>query len=119
MFHQWRDPEPQHILKLLKQLQSLFSDPNKWISWPLAENYKGEEVKPSDPTAARYCLMGACQLFTETDYTLPLAWFVDCATREYLNDLSGDAIIHNKTTYEDEVRLINEAIEDIQKEINK
>ncbi len=117
MFHKWKDVEPNQALKLLYQLKALFADQAKWISWPLAEDAKGNEIPPTDPKATRFCLMGACEMLTDQDYVLPLAWFVNCAVREYLNDLSADALIHGKTRYEDEVALIEEAILDIEKEL--
>lgn len=119
MFYGWQFVEPEFALRLLLQLEQLFSDPQKWISWPIATNERDEEVKPLDPSATKFSLMGATEKLAHNDYVWPLSGCVDCAVREYLNDLSGDAIIQNKTNYADEMNLIKAAIEELQKEQSK
>lgn len=105
-FHGWEQVERAHALVVLKRLQELFSKQERWIEWPLAEDKDGEEVKPSDPTATKFCLLGACELFAARNHSKPLSDFVECAVYEYLDDLSGGEIIKGKTGYAEEFAMI-------------
>lgn len=115
MFHNWQDVSKNQVLLILKKLEELFSDKDTWLFWPLAENNMGLEVKPTDPTATKFSLMGASELFTTQLYQKPLADYVDCALREYLNDLSGDDLIRGKCEWKDELLLIKMGVEELSK----
>jgi len=118
MFYGWDTVEKEQSLALLKKLEALFSDSEKWIYWPIATTSDDIEVAPTDPKATKFSLMGACELFTKQDYESPQSEFVDCATREYLNSLSNDDILHGKTNYDDEMLLIKMAIGELSKDDN-
>lgn len=114
MFHGW-PIEKSQCLKLLKQLLGLYENKDKWIYWPIAVDDNGIEVKPNNPKAVKYSLIGACELFT-AEYKEPENEFIDCATREFLNDLSNDNLIHGKCDYDEEMDLIKMAIKELEKE---
>jgi len=115
MFHGWKDVDQEQVLHILKKLNALFTNQSRWLFWPLAENDTGNEVKPTDPSATKFSLMGASELFTTQEYEKPLCDFVDCALREYLNDLSGDDIVLGKSNYDIEILVIKMAIEELEK----
>lgn len=113
MFMQWEYVEKTQVLKLLVQLRDFYADENNWIFWPLATDGYGVEVKPTDPKASKWALMGACDLLLDRDYVQPLADCINCATREYLNELSNDDLLHGKCQWKDEFALINKGIEEL------
>ena len=115
MFQNWRDVNKNQVLLILKKLEALFTDRDTWIFWPIAENNRGIEVKPTDPSATKFSLMGASELYTTQIYKKPLADYVDCALREYLNELSGEDLIRSKCGYEEEIMLIRMAIQEVEK----
>lgn len=116
MFYDWKEVEEAHVLHLLIQLQELFSNQENWIYWPKAQDTNGLEVRPTDSKAVKFCLMGACEHFCEKDHAKPLADYIDCATREFLNDLSSNnELLHGKCDYAEEMALISIAIEELSK----
>lgn len=117
MFQGWEKVDKAQVLSLLKQLEELFKEKEKWIDWPLSEDEKGIDIKPDDPKAAKFNLMGASELFTSKEYEKPLCDFIDCATREYLNELSGEDLIHGRLDYEHEMLLLRMAIEELEKNV--
>lgn len=115
MFFGWEHVERSQVLNLLIQVRDLFTTPAKWLFWPLAANANDKEVDPLSDQATKWSLMGACDKFTSV-YSSPLAGCVSCATREYLNDLTSDDLIHGKLDYQKEIDLLNLAIEELEKE---
>lgn len=115
-FHGWEQVEAEQVIALLKRLQELFVSEERWMSWPLAENKDSIEVSPSDPTATKFCLMGACQVLSEKAHAKPLSDFVDCATREFLDDLSGNELIKGKYSWAEEMTLIELGLAELIKE---
>lgn len=116
MFLNWEYVEVAHIINLLQQLQQFYIDPNRWCDWPLASDDKGIALSPLDPKATKFCLQGACDYLCAQEYVQPLADCVNCATREYLDELSGSDLIHGKCDYETEMELIAMAISELTKE---
>lgn len=116
MFLGWEQVTREQVLKNLHSLRELFSIETNWITWPLAENLSGVEADPSSPEAIRWCLAGASEKLTKQSYPAPLSDFIDCATRDYLNDLSDENLIKGNLTYQDEFALICLAIDDLEKE---
>ena len=119
MFHEWSSVNPDQALSLLKALQEFFNKEEKWIEWPLAMNDKDIEVKSNDPTATKFSLLGACELITRSAHKQPLADCVDCATREFLDDLSGGELIKGKMSYAQEMELIIEGIKELETDATK
>ncbi len=115
MFEDWESVEPEFVISLLKKVQVLFSAPDHWIDWPIAVNAKGDEVEPNSPLAKRWSLMGATEMLAEQVHSKPLCDFVAVATREYLNDLSDEKLIKGGFGYEDEMALIELALEELLK----
>lgn len=115
MFQDWRDVSDKQVLRILKKLEELFTNEEAWIYWPLAQDKYGNEVKPTDPTAAKFSLMGASELYTTELYNKPLCDFIDCALRDYLNELSGDDLIHGRCDWKDEMLLIKMGIGELEK----
>lgn len=115
MFQNWEQVNKEQVLNILKKLDDLFEDPNKWIFYPNAIDENDNEVKTIDPKAIRYSLYGASEMFSIKEHPKPLCDFVDCALREYLNELSSDDLVIGKCEYEDERLLIRMGIEDLSK----
>ena len=115
MFLDWKDVELSHVIDLLRLLQALYSDEENWIDWPIAVDSNGLEVLPDDPTAIKWCMIGATEKLAALNHEKPLCDFVAVATREYLNDMSDDKLIKGSTSYEDEITLIQLALEDLTK----
>jgi|SRR5579885_723514 len=115
MFQNWQDVNKDQVLNILKKLDDLFVDPNKWIFYPNAIDEKGNEVKTTDPKAVKFSLYGASEMFAIQAHSKPLCDFVDCALREYLNELSSDDLVLGKCEYEDERLLIRMGIEELSK----
>lgn len=111
MFHHWRDVEQEQVYYVLGQLKDLFSDQKKWIDWPIALDEHNTDVAPTDKSAVKWCLMGASIKFAKEQYGEPLCYFIDCATRNYIEDLSGENIIGKMIPYDKEYELITTAYE--------
>ena len=105
MFYNWRDVNREDVVYLLEKLKSFFADESNWVFWPIAVDDNNIEVDPMVPNARRWSLMGASQKFSTEKFGLPLANYVDCATRDFLNDLSDDLLIKG-LSYQDEYALI-------------
>lgn len=105
MFYGWRDVESEHVIQLLGSVRKMFSDPSAWIAHPRAEDASGNEVSPHSSTAVKWSLLGAGERCAETIFADPLCNYVECAMREYLDDISSGKAIHT-TNYEDEYNLI-------------
>ena len=116
-FHGWEKVNLEQALDLLKNVQELFTDEKKWIYWPIAQNDKSIEVQSIDPSATQFCLMGALESITQKKYEQPLASYIECATFEYLDDLSGNELMKGKFSYKEEVTLIAEAIKELEKDV--
>ena len=117
MFQGWRDVEQEQVLHVLKKLKELFADKDKWIDWPLAEDETGLEVKPDNPKAVKFCLMGASELFTKQQYEKPLCDYIECAVRDYLNELTNNDLILGKLDYDGEMLALNMGIEELDDKI--
>lgn len=115
MFYGWEKVERSQVLWLLIKVRLLFCIPTNWIFWPIAVDSNGNEIDPRNEYAVKWSLMGACDLYSDK-FEKPLSDFVSCATREYLNDLSEDDLIHGRLSYDEEFALINLAIDDLEKE---
>lgn len=48
---------------LLLAARELLHDPERWTKYAPARNERNEHVKPTDPQACRWCLMGAIAHF--------------------------------------------------------
>ena len=105
MFYEWARVEREDVILLLSAVKKLFADPDKWVFWPRAENSNGQEVSPHSDDAVRWCLLGAAERCAETLFDKPICDFVECAMRDFLNDLSDDKLSHGMT-YDDEYALI-------------
>lgn len=116
MFYGWESVQKEQVQLLLSQLIELFSSPDNWIFWPIATNADGFEVEPTSKDAVKWSLMGACEFFTSQHYPEPMSGIISSATREYLNDLSGDDLIHGLLSYEKEMSLLLEAVKDLKEE---
>lgn len=115
MFCDWEQVTKDQVLNLLLLLRDFFIDRGVWITWPLAENQKGYEVDPASPEAVRWCLSGASEKITKALYQAPLSGFIDCATKDFLNELSDESLIKGSLSYEDEFALICLAINELEK----
>lgn len=116
MFYSWRDVEKEHVIYVLEKVKKLFSDQSNWIDWPVAINAAETNIDPCSPDAKKWNLMGALVKFGVEKYSQPLADYIDCATREFLNDLSDESLIKGNLNYEDEYALICLGLEYISKE---
>lgn len=115
MFYDWEKVDKNQVMILLRELKELFASPRHWIYCPKAINISQIETSPLSSEAISWSLLGACDMLTAKHYEEPLASFVGCATRDYLNDLSDEKLIHGALGYEDEVALIDFAIEYLDK----
>jgi hypothetical protein len=117
MFYDWRYVERVQVLELLKQVRDLFTDPNKWVDWPIAVNAFGQEVSPCDvQTCVMWSLMGAIDMFSSHTHPKPLNGFVASAARDYLDDLSDNKLFKEMLSYDDEFALICLAVEELEEE---
>lgn len=115
MFYGWEKVDKNDVANLLQGLKQLFISPDTWNYWPAAIDSLENEVSPLSADAMKWSLLGACELLCHQKYDEPMASFVSCATREYLNDISDEKLIHGGFNYEDEVALIDLGIEFIGK----
>lgn len=106
MFQSWKNVEEQQVLYVIKNLKTLFADKNTWIDWPIAVDLNGNEVSPLSLKATKWSLIGASTKIAAEKYNPPLSDYVDCATREFLLDLSDDNSIGKLVPYDDEYALI-------------
>jgi hypothetical protein len=111
----WDAVEKQHVIDILLALKDFFSDKERWTDFPPAEDKNGVVVDPSSDQAVRWSLMGAGEKLGVPLFGLPLANYVECATRELLDDLTDGKHAHGMS-YDDEYALICLAIEDLTKE---
>lgn len=116
MFYGWEQVTKEQVLNLLLSLRDLFQDESRWINWPLAANALGQEVIPTDPHATAWCLPGATEKLVTEMYLYPLSTFIDCAGREFLNDLSEELLIKGTMDYRQEFALICQGIEELNKD---
>lgn len=116
MFLGWEQVTREQVITNLRSLKDLFSIESNWITWPEAENASGKETNPSSPDAVRWCLSGASEKITRLSFPIPLCDFIDCATREYINDLSDETFIKGILSYQDEFALICLALDELEKE---
>ncbi len=115
MFGDWKSVEPEFVITLLKSVKLLFSTPDTWVDWPIAVDDRGFEVEPSSPKAERWSLIGATEMLAALDHAKPLCDYVAVATREYLNELSDEKLIKGNFSYEDEVAIVELALEELLK----
>lgn len=106
MFRDWKNVDEQQVLYVLLGLKNLFADKTKWVDWPIACNIAGMAVDPCDSSAISWSLMGASIKIATEKYNHPLSNYIDCATREFLLDLSDDNLIGKLIPYDDEYALI-------------
>ena len=111
----WDTVEKQHVVDLLTALKEFFSDKDKWIYWPRGEDKTGKEVEPSSEDAVMWCLSGAGQVLASKMFDVPLCDYVECATREVLDEMSDGKHAHGMT-YDDEYALICLVLEQLTKE---
>ncbi len=111
MFQEWKDVDEEQVLFVLKEIHTLFSNPNNWIEWPLAINEKGIEVLPSSADAKKWSLMGASIKYASSNYPSPLSDYIDCALRDFLNEISDDARLKSFLSYDDEFAIISLGLE--------
>lgn len=119
MFYNWEKVEREQVLTVLRSLKALFSDPLNWIYWPTAVDSNDLPVEPTNDQAIKWSLMGATDMLSHLHYDKSIAQFIDCAAREYLNDISDDELIHGRLSYLEEISLIDLGIEDLTNEINQ
>ena len=50
----------------LEAAKSLIANPHKWAREAMAYDRKGNEVKPEDPEACRFCMVGALRRVSQT-----------------------------------------------------
>jgi hypothetical protein len=115
-FFGWNDIYPSQVLILLKRTRELFVRPERWIYFPFALDANGNEVIPTDAAAVQWALTGALDKFAQGS---PAPDFLSCAARDFLNDISGGQLVRGKLTYEDELILLDLAIEHLTKELSK
>lgn len=118
MFYNWKDVKEADVIFILEKVKDFFADPSKWIYWPIAIDGTGLEVDPLSPKAIKFSLMGALTKFASEKYSLPLGNYIDCAAREFLDDLSDNLLIKG-LSYEDEYALICLGHEFLTKKIEK
>lgn len=111
----WETVEKAHVVALLGSLKELFADPAKWVFWPKAEDKSGLAVDPTSDQAVKWCLLGAGEKLAAGLFAPPLDQYVECATRDVLNEMSDGKLIHGMS-YDDEYALICLAHEDLTKE---
>jgi hypothetical protein len=119
MFNDWRDVSKEQVLEVLAGLKELFADQKKWIEWPEAVDEHGTEVDPLDEKAVAFSLMGASFKLAASKHKTPLANFIDCATRNFLADLSGESSTVIMLSYQEEYTLICMGLELLAEEGNQ
>jgi hypothetical protein len=118
VFHGWQYVEQEQVLWLLRELKDFFADPSKWVYHPQAVDQFGLETNPIALAASKWSLMGAGQKLAEEKYGAELARYIDCAAREYLNDLVDGKLIKGMT-YDDEYALLCLGLEQLEREITE
>ena len=118
MFLDWKYVEMEQVLTLLLKMKEFINKDN-WIDYPFAVDSHQLMVEPDSPRAVKWSLAGASELLSAQDNPKPLCDYVAVATREYLNDLSDDKLLRETMSYDDEVALIELAIEDLQGYVKK
>ncbi len=113
MFLYWKFVEQEHVLSLLVNMRAFITKDN-WIDYPFAVDAHSQMVEPDSPRAVKWSLAGVSELLSVKNHPKPLADYISVATREYLNDLSDYRLIKETMSYEDEVALIDLAIETLQ-----
>lgn len=113
MFLDWKYVEKEQVVTLLLKMKKFITKDN-WIDYPFAVDNHNQMVEPDSPRAVKWSLAGVSELLAAQDNEKPLADYVAVATREYLNDLSDDRLLRETMSYDDEVALIELAIEDLQ-----
>ena len=105
-FYGWKHVEQEHVAILLGAVKKVFADPNKRLLWPRAENESGQEISPFSTEASKWSLLGAGEMCATAIFSNPLDRYVECAMRDFLDDISDGKSIHGMT-YEDEFALIS------------
>lgn len=111
----WETVSKQNVIDLLSALKKFYADASRWIDYPRAEDINGKEIDPHSDLAVRWCLMGAGEKLGLPLFGSPLSDYVECATRELLDELSDGKHAHGMS-YGDEYALICLAHEHLTKE---
>ncbi len=90
---------------MLAGVKRLFADPDQWIVFPRAEDASGLSVPPGSSQAVRWCMLGAGERCAEAIFDKPLSDYVECAMREFLDDIS-DGKFEKGMSYDDEYALV-------------
>lgn len=111
MFLDWESINQEQVVNHIRELKKFFKDDSRWLSWPEAQDDKGNTIDPFSEKAFKYSLMGASIKIAKQNHpnNLVVAGCLDCATREYLNTLCDDKL--NELTYKEEISVINKALE--------
>jgi hypothetical protein len=117
MFLDWQDVNAVDVQKILKAVKNHLSNQNVWIDYGIAFNKIGMPVLSNDSSAVKFSLIGCIEYHSAILYDKPLSDFIDCATRDFLSDLSDHKVWKEFMSYYDEISLLKLAIQEIKKYI--
>jgi hypothetical protein len=115
MFLDWQHVNAADVQKILKAVKNHLSNKNTWTDYGIAFNKNGTPVLSNDKNAVIFSLMGCIEYHSRRLYAKPLSDFVDCATRDFLSNLSDHKAWKEFMSYYDELSLLRLAINEIQK----
>jgi hypothetical protein len=56
--------QPAKVVDVLRRARALIADPARWTEGRLARDAAGRSVKPNDPRATQWCVVGAIKKWT-------------------------------------------------------
>ena len=115
MFLDWQDVNAADVNKILKAVKNHLSNENAWTDYGIAFNKIGMPVLSNDTNAVRFSLIGCIEYHSSRLYDKPLSDFVDCATREFLSNLSDHKAWKEFMSHYEELSLLRLALDEIKK----
>lgn len=109
-FYKWKFVNKDQVIKVLEELKQLYSDPSKWVSYPLAININNQKIDIFNIEAVAWSSLGATTLISNKLFP-SVGEYVCCATREFLDDLSNHKLFKQKLSYQEEYDLICSGLE--------
>ena len=117
MFLDWKDVDTEDVLLTLISCKEHLENQSVWIDYGLAFNKFELPVPSNSKDAVKFSLMGSIEKSAQTLWDKPKSNYVDCATREYLMNLSDSLIWKSTFSYDYELKLIEDAIESLTNEV--
>lgn len=97
-----------HLKNLLKDVRMTIANPDSWIKYSLARNATGQECKPTDYAAAKFCLLGAVEKVTGSTESKDFANICDALKNNI--DSEYISIFNDSHTHEEVLNMLNRAI---------